>query len=72
MRGAWFSWEKQNTMTEMDPEYLMRRGEKMKCVDMRASYNVNYTMVFRESRECFKCMKFLVRTLNVLEKMESM
>ncbi|XP_045474759.1 uncharacterized protein LOC123680752 isoform X1 [Harmonia axyridis] len=71
MRGAWFSWEKQNTMTEMDPEYLMRRGEKMKCVDIRASYNVNYTMVFQESRECFKCIKFLVRTLNVLEKMET-
>lgn len=42
------------------------------CIDIRDDYHVNYTMVFhREHKNCFVCVKILVRTVNVLEKMES-
>lgn len=69
IRGAWFSWENRNTLTEFDPTQMTNRGT---CIDIRDDYHVNYTMVFhREHENCFICVKILVRTVNVLEKMES-
>ncbi|CAH0563663.1 unnamed protein product [Brassicogethes aeneus] len=68
VRGAWFSWENgRNTLTELDATTMTRRGH---CVDIRDSYHVNYTMVFKKE-SCYTCVKILVRTVNVLEKMES-
>lgn len=69
VRGSWFSWEKgQNTLTELNAETMSRKGY---CVDMRDDFHVNYTLVFKRQDGCFTCIKFLVRTVNVLEKLES-
>ncbi|XP_030767437.1 uncharacterized protein LOC115891171 [Sitophilus oryzae] len=70
IQGAWFSWENgRNTLTELDPTTMTNRGT---CYDIRDDYHVNYTMVFHKSEDnCFRCVKILVRTVNVLEKIES-
>ncbi|XP_058799336.1 uncharacterized protein LOC131668883 [Phymastichus coffea] len=68
IRGAWFSWENgQNTLTEMDATSMSNRGV---CMDVKEDYHVNYTFVFRSST-CYSCVKLLVRTVNVLEKLET-
>lgn len=40
------------------------------CVNIKADYRVNYTMVFQYTN-CYYCVKLLVRTVNVLEKIET-
>lgn len=68
IRGSWFSWENgENTLTEFNADSLTRRG---RCIAMTNDYNVNYTFVF-QNENCFFCVKILVRTVNVLEKIES-
>nr|XP_023029643.1 uncharacterized protein LOC111517669 [Leptinotarsa decemlineata] len=68
VRGAWFSWENgRNTLTEMDATSMTNRGE---CVDIKDSYHVNYTMVFKRD-SCYRCVKLIVRTVNILEKIET-
>lgn len=39
-------------------------------MDIKADYHVNYTMVFKHT-DCYYCVKLIVRTVNVLEKIES-
>lgn len=69
VRGAWFSWENgRNTLTELDATTMTRKGV---CVAMKHDFHVNYTMVFKRD-SCFTCVKFVVRTVNILDKMESM
>jgi RNase P subunit RPR2 len=46
---------------------MSKRGH---CVDMKEEYHVNYTFVFKRD-VCYHCVKLLVRTVNVLEKLES-
>lgn len=70
LRGDWFSWEKQNTLTTLDATTIKRHGDLMECVDIRENHHVNFTMVFRQAQDCYKCIKFLVRTVNVLELIE--
>nr|CAH7756050.1 unnamed protein product [Callosobruchus chinensis] len=72
IRGAWFSWEHgQNTLTELDATTMSSTiAPKGTCVDMRDDYHVNYTMVFKKGT-CYTCVKFMVRTVNVLEKIET-
>jgi hypothetical protein len=68
IRGAWFSWENgQNTLTEINAETMTRKGN---CIAVKEDYHVNYTFVF-EDKKCYHCVKLLVRTVNVLEKLES-
>ncbi|KAL0277851.1 UNVERIFIED_CONTAM: hypothetical protein PYX00_004986 [Menopon gallinae] len=68
VRGAWFSFENgQNTLTEFDPETMSGRG---RCIAMKEEFHVNYTFVF-QNEFCYFCVKILVRTVNVLEKIES-
>lgn len=68
IRGSWFSWENgQNTLTEINAETMTRRGY---CVAVKEEYHVNYTFVF-QSNKCYHCVKFMVRTVNVLEKIET-
>ncbi|XP_023246365.1 uncharacterized protein LOC106640859 [Copidosoma floridanum] len=68
IRGAWSSWENgQPTLTEINAETMTSRGY---CVDMKEEYHVNYTFVFRQD-VCFHCVKLIVRTVNVLEKLET-
>lgn len=40
------------------------------CVNIKADYHVNYTMVFRYTN-CYYCVKLIARTVNVLEKIET-
>jgi hypothetical protein len=68
IRGSWFSWENgQNTLTEINAETMTRRGY---CIAVKEEYHVNYTFVFQNNK-CYHCVKFMVRTVNVLEKIES-
>lgn len=68
VRGSWFSWENgQNTLTEINAETMTRRGH---CIAVKEEYHVNYTFVFQNNK-CYHCVKFMVRTVNVLEKIES-
>ncbi|XP_011686017.1 PREDICTED: uncharacterized protein LOC105448875 [Wasmannia auropunctata] len=71
IRGTWFSWESQNVLTEINANTMTGRGI---CVNMKEEYHVNYTFVFRDSNNpiasCYHCVKLLVRTVNVLEKLE--
>lgn len=68
IRGSWFSWENgQNTLTEINASTMSRKGE---CVTLKNDYHTNYTMIFRRDR-CYTCIKFMIRTVNVLEKIES-
>lgn len=67
IRGSWFSWENgRNTLTEINAETMTNRG---KCVNMLEEYHVNYTFVF-QNEACYHCVKLIVRTVNVLEKLE--
>ncbi|XP_043477795.1 uncharacterized protein LOC122508478 [Leptopilina heterotoma] len=67
IRGSWFSWETgQNTLTEINAETMSDRGY---CVNVIEEYHVNYTFVFKNNN-CYHCVKLLVRTVNVLEKLE--
>ena len=68
IRGSWFSWESKSTVTEINANSMTGRGI---CVNMLEEYHVNYTFVFRDlHKSCYHCVKLLVRTLNVLEKLE--
>lgn len=68
LRGSWFSWENgQNTQTELDATTMSRRGE---CVGLKSEYHVNYTLIFKKE-QCYSCVKFLIRTVNVIEKIET-
>lgn len=68
LRNTWFSWENgRETITEINAEEMTGRGF---CTEIKADAHVNYTMVFRHS-DCHYCVKLLVRTVNVLEKLET-
>lgn len=74
IRGSWFSWENgRNTLTEVNANSMTGRGI---CVNMLEEYHVNYTFVFRDSNAaikydgCYHCVKLIVRTVNILEKLE--
>lgn len=75
IRGSWFSWENgRNTLTEINDNSMTGRGE---CIHMRNLFNTNYTFVFRDYKSanassitCYHCVQLIVRTVNVLEKLE--
>ena len=56
-----------DTYTEFDASSMSGRGL---CVAKREEYYVNYTFIFRQEN-CFHCVRIFVRTLNILEKIES-
>ncbi|KAK4875987.1 hypothetical protein RN001_012409 [Aquatica leii] len=68
LQGTWFSRENgRNTFTELDATSMSRRG---RCLAMKEEFHVNYTLIFKQDL-CYTCVKFLVRTVNVLEKIET-
>lgn len=68
LRGTWFSWENgRNTLTDIDDTTMTGKG---RCMDIREERYVNYTTSFKRDG-CYTCVKFLVRTTNIIEKMES-
>lgn len=69
IRGAWFSREKNvNTLTEFDDRKMTNRGY---LVDMIEEHHVNFTFIFQQDN-CYHCVRLFVRTVNILEKIESM
>ena len=68
IRGAWFSREKNvNTYTEFDDRRMTGRGY---LVDVIEEHHVNFTFIF-EGDNCYHCVRIFVRTVNILEKIES-
>ncbi|XP_077290768.1 protein undicht [Arctopsyche grandis] len=68
LRNTWFSWENgKSTLTEINGDTMSRRGS---CVAIKDDFHVNYTMVLKHY-DCYYCVKLLVRTVNVLEKIET-
>ncbi|KAH0953590.1 hypothetical protein HN011_012544 [Eciton burchellii] len=74
IRGSWFSWENgRNTLTHINANSMTGRGT---CINMIAEYHINHTFVFRDTNtpttydSCYHCVKLIVRTVNVLEKLE--
>ncbi|XP_022916036.1 uncharacterized protein [Onthophagus taurus] len=68
LRGSWFSWESRNVITELDSNSL-NNGQGY-CEFIKNDFNQNYTIVFKQG-SCYSCMKFLVRTVNILEKIQT-
>lgn len=67
LRGSWFSWENgQNTLTEINANTMTHKGY---CVEIEEERHSNFTIVFKRD-DCYTCVKLLVRTVNVLEKMQ--
>ncbi|KAG9510265.1 Sorting nexin-14 [Fragariocoptes setiger] len=70
LRGEWFSREKgQNVITSIDTHDITDRGPLM---DMTSNNNDNFTLVLYNSRNnCHYCVRLIIRTLNVIEKIET-
>lgn len=73
LRGSWFSWENRQVETELNANEMHRNSDRnFFCEDIKEDYHVNYTLVFSHpSDNCYHCVKFLIRTVNVLDKIES-
>lgn len=74
LRGSWFSWENgRQTETELNAVEMYRNNDRgFYFVTKKEEYHVNYTIIFHhEVDNCYHCVKFMVRTVNVLEKIES-
>lgn len=54
----------------IDFEYTVIIYYRGVCVNIKADYHVNYTMVFKYTN-CYYCVKLIARTVNVLEKIET-
>ncbi|XP_014250754.1 uncharacterized protein LOC106667362 [Cimex lectularius] len=69
IRGSWFSWENgKPTQTIIDSKSMSQRG---RCLASLDEYHSNYTFVFKNNDNCYHCVKILLRTVNVMEKIES-
>ncbi|XP_015115873.1 uncharacterized protein LOC107040334 [Diachasma alloeum] len=67
IQGTWFSWENgRNTLNELNADRMTNRG---KCIAMREDKRLHYTFLFQKDT-CYHCVKLIVRTINVLEKLE--
>lgn len=67
VRGDWFSWENgRNTRTEINADHMTDRG---KIIYMNETQRLNYTFIFQKDT-CYHCVKLIVRTINILEKVE--
>lgn len=68
IRNSWFSWENgKETFTEINADTMSNRGH---CVAMAEKQRLHYSFVFQNDR-CYYCVKLIVRTVNVLDKIES-
>lgn len=56
-------------MTEFGSNVMSNKGH---CVNFQQENRVNYTFIFLNNRnKCYSCVKIFIRTINVLEKIES-
>nr|CAG4647761.1 EOG090X03AK [Moina brachiata] len=70
IRGSWFYRENgEYANTEINGDSMTGRGS---CLSSYNSHRVNYTFIFQDpSSTCYHCVKFFVRTVNILDKVES-
>nr|CAG4641555.1 EOG090X03AK [Eurycercus lamellatus] len=70
VRGTWYYRENGEYFnTEINGDSMTGRG---KCLTSYHSHHVNYTFVFHDPQTtCYHCVKFFVRTVNILDKIES-
>lgn len=70
LRGEWYSRERgTNVFTTIEQTEITDRG---RLQDLTSSNNDNFTLVLYNSRNnCHYCMRLLIRTLNVLDKIET-
>ncbi|XP_039296192.1 uncharacterized protein LOC111047730 [Nilaparvata lugens] len=75
MQNSWFSWENgRQTMTEFNADVMRRTGlpGDLPCINIQEENKINFTLVIHNNKEgCYICSKIMVRTVNVLEKIES-
>lgn len=68
LQGSWFSREDGNNVkTDIDESSINNLGT---CVEFISHSYDNFTFILRQ-RDCYRCVRILIRTLNVLEKVES-
>lgn len=68
LRGEWFSREDgQNIYTQITENDFSNRGF---CLEMVQHSYDNFTFLLKKA-DCISCVRILIRTLNVLEKIES-
>lgn len=68
LRGEWFSREDgQNVVTRISENEFSDRGF---CMEMVAHSYDNFTFLLKKA-DCLSCVRILIRTLNVMEKIES-
>ncbi len=73
LQGEWYSRETNlDTVTIIDATHMQRRGT---CLASETDNAGNYTFLFGENPEnaasCFHCVRIFVRTVNIIEKIES-
>lgn len=69
IRGTWFYRENgEYFTTEINGDSMTGRGN---CLSSHHSHHVNYTFIFQDPQTlCYHCVKFFVRTVNILDKIE--
>ncbi len=73
MQGEWYSRETNlDTVTIIDASHMQRRGV---CLSHDTDFAGNYTFLFgenpRDAAACYHCVRIFVRTVNIIEKIES-
>ncbi|CAG2168827.1 unnamed protein product [Oppiella nova] len=68
LQGEWFSREfGENVFTTITSDSVSNRGQ---CLQMQSTNYDNFTLVLRQG-DCYHCVRLIIRTLNVLEKIET-
>ncbi|GAB6031676.1 hypothetical protein CHUAL_009430 [Chamberlinius hualienensis] len=68
MQGGWFSIENgRETETTFGGRSMTRRGD---CISQYTEARDNLTFIFN-SQNCFSCVRISIRTINILEKVET-
>lgn len=68
LHGEWYSKEAgDDTYTTIDGESMSNRG---RCLELIRKRNDDFTIIF-DKGSCYYCVRIYVRTLNVLEKIET-
>ncbi|XP_050692981.1 uncharacterized protein LOC126983871 isoform X2 [Eriocheir sinensis] len=67
LRGDWFSWEKgREKNTRINERWIEGFGEPLRATVLRRD---KFQYIFA-NRHCFVCVRFLIRSWNVVEKLE--
>lgn len=70
LRGEWFSRERgANVFTTIEEHHISDRG---RLQEVNNYNNDNFTLIlFNNTNNCYYCLRLLIRTLNVLDKIET-